>query len=237
MRKPGKFLKWLLLSSCIFLLSFGSTKEDKNKVTNWMNKDYIKCLERKLPCECEKEIVTYFVMHLDTIHSTIIMRRYEDLIEEETYEIKGEAKNSYKIMDSNKVNTVIGKIIIKRNRLFLYGMANKVVVFDCYGTSEFSNVIEYTKENISLLNKAFLKRRLDSLETILNVKSLNCHCNNDLGKMNFVWSDNDSLKSWILEMRADSLQISTIVKKDSDIGDSIFTKKVVRYNWCDRVKK
>lgn len=226
-----------MLSCCVFLLSFSSTKEFKNGVTNWMNTDYIKCLETKLPCECEKEVGTYFVMHLDTIHSVVIMRRYEDLIEEETYEIKNEGKNSYKIMDSNKTNAVIGKIIVRRNRLFLYGVKNKVIVFDCYGTSEFSNTIEYTNENISLLNKAFLKRKFDSLEEILNVKSLNCHCNRTSDEVNLVWSESDSLKYWILVIKADSLKISTIVKQDSDIGDSIFTKKIVRYKWSGRIGK
>ena len=111
-------------------------------------------------------------------------------------------------------------------------MENNVIKFQYYGKSDFSNDVSYAKENILLLNKAFIDRGYDSLEVILNSKSLNCHCSHENSRLNFIWSDNGS-RNWLLEIKNDSLFINNVdyLSEDPDPDDSIIVRRFKAYKW------
>lgn len=128
-----------------------------------------------------------------------------------------------------EVNTQIGTISLDKAKMVFQDQQTEQTVFIFYGSSSFSNTIEYSKENINLLNKAFIQRKYKSLETILKEVGLNCSCNRDLGRQNFIWNDKGN-KSWILQIENDSLNISTIAKLKMDRKDSVLTKRI----WVDK---
>jgi hypothetical protein len=193
-----------------------------------MNKSYIKCLEKKLPCQCEEEIQNYFVMNLDTCNYVISLLKY-DLNEEKIYKIIRETKNCYRIVDVNKNNDLkIDKITIKNEELIIQELSGNKLTFKRYGVAMTTNRIDYFSKNISLINKALAKRGYDNLEIILNEKLLNCNCNNDLGELNFIWNE-AMTESWSIEIVEDSLIINKILIME--LNDSIITKRKVSYKW------
>jgi len=226
--------KYIIIVLYSILTSFNSFIYPQNTqdCSNWINTDYINCLKNKLPCECEKEVVSYFIIKLDTIKLSILLLKYVDL-EEEQYNIRKVSDSSYNVITINEVNNkCIGKIFINDQRLYYIDDSNEKLVFDYFGVSNFGNTVDDSKFNIELLNKAFLNRGYLNLEKIVQYDSLACYCNKWKGKINFLYSLGEP-QSWILEIKNDSLFINTVTypNEDPDPDDTIIPKKFKAYKW------
>jgi hypothetical protein len=86
------------------------------------------------------------------------------------------------------------------------------------------------KDNVDLLNQSFLARGHPTLEEIVKEKALNCDCNKWMGHVNLL-SVYGEPKSWIMEIKTDSLIIKKITNVDRDPDDSVQTEKVASYKW------
>jgi hypothetical protein len=88
----------------------------------------------------------------------------------------------------------------------------------------------YYKDNVDLLNKAFVSRGYPKLEEIVQEKILNCDCNKWMGHVDLL-SVRGAPKSWIIEMKDDSLHILKVTNADRDPDDPVETEKVGSYKW------
>lgn len=205
-------------------------KYDKENCSNWISENYVKCIQHQLPCECEKEADSYFVIKLNISDSTILLFKHNDL-EVEQYNIEKKQGNCYQIKTVDGLNgKIVGKFIIKGNKLLFFDSKNTKITFQYYGKSEFLNNISYSEENISLLNETFIRKGYDSLEKILKSTSLKCHCTHENKRLNIIWSDNNS-HQWLIEIKNDSLYINTIINIDASPEDSLVTKKFKAFKW------
>lgn len=205
-------------------------KHGKENCSNWISENYVKCIQHQLPCECEKETDSYFVIKLDVSNSTILLFKYND-VEVEQFNIEKKQDSCYQIKSADGLKSKIeGKFVIRKNKLFFYDDKNSVTTFQYYGNTEFLNNVSYTEENISLLNKTFIGKGYDSLEKILKSTSLNCHCTHGNRRLNIVWSEDNS-RQWIIEMKNDSLAISEITNPDADPDVLPTTKRVSSFKW------
>jgi hypothetical protein len=220
-----------ILFLCSFLMLFDSCINSQNLHyrSNWINTDYVNCLANKLPCECEKEIGSYFVIKLDTIYLSILLLKYGDL-EEEQFDLKKVSENVYDAITINEVNNkCIGRISIIGKRLYYIDDQNEKLVFDYFGVSQTGNTVENSKLNIELLNKAFLNRGYYTLEKMLNDSMLNCRCNNTLGSINFISSEVTN-RHWIIEQGTDSIFIYKVVNP-LEIDVPIKKEILNKYKW------
>ena len=230
-------MKNTFLFSLIILLIFyhlellGQKNDNAINSSIWFNIKYIKCMNNKLPCECEEELKNYFVLQLDTIKNRIFLLRHENT-EIEHYNIKKFSKNNFNIYlkkENQEVN--YGRIIIKGKKIIVQVHNNRKSEFRLYGLTESKNDIDYYFYNLKMLNNALIKRGYDPLETIVSDSLYACHCNKDFGKKINLVSNIDGSKSWIIEVVDNNLIIHSIKNVDPSPGDTLIIEKFSVLKW------
>lgn len=223
---------WIYLMM-IGLNSFGQELESKSN--NWISLSYVKCLEKELPCECQKK-EEHSLINLDTMAGYINL--YNDLIyDPNTYKLKKKSGHIFEVYYSKYVTEryqdidfIVGILRIMTDTLnFIDNKTKNKTIFIKYGT--YGNEYKaYTNEHVRLLNKAFLKRNYPTLEEILHTDSLGCNCSPELNVINIVSSGR---KAWILEQSSDTLFIYKWINiPDTKILDLKIEKKLVdKYKW------
>ena len=110
---------------------------------------------------------------------------------------------------------------------FFYDSKNTEIKFEYYRESKFPNNVSYAKENISLSNKKFIDIGYDSLETILNNTSLNCHCTHEHKQLNIIGVIIILTSGFLKEK-----MIVSITYKKEDPDDPIIIPKIFKaYKW------
>lgn len=217
--------EFFTLESCV-------SKEGEDKGQSWINVKYIECLKNSLPCDCEKITQTYYALSLDTDSQSkgfgIALSKFEQM-EPNMYSITKIGVNEYIVHKSREDTTSWAKLIIKGEQLqFIEN--DTLSKFAKSKEAKGYNVQHYLDDNVTLLNEAFTSRKYPKLEKIVNEDSLKCDCNKWLGNVNVLYVKG-APKSWIMEIRNDTLIIKKITNFDRDPDDPIQTEKVVGYMW------
>jgi hypothetical protein len=225
-----------LLSVVLILQFFTSqnctSKENENVGQSWLNIKYVKCLKNSLPCECEKKIKEYYSLVWDTNADSkkfgIALLNFEQM-EPYIYPIKKITSNEYAVLKYERNDSSWAKVVIKGDELQFIesGVVSK---FTKSKKSNGYDLEHYYKDNVDLLNKAFVSRGYPKLEEIVQEKILNCDCNKWMGHVDLL-SVRGAPKSWIIEMKDDSLHILKVTNADRDPDDPVETEKVGSYKW------
>jgi len=198
----------------------------------WLNVKYMECLKHGLPCDCEKNIETYYSLVVDTNSSSkyfgVALSKY-NLMEPQIFPIKKTGYNVYEIATNKKDTTSWAKIVIKKDSIYFIEKNMQSVFYKTNYSGKY-NIQHYLFDNVDLLNKSLTKRGYPKLENIVRYDSLNCECNKWKGNVNMLSVDGKP-QSWILEIKNDSLYINTITNIDPDPDDTLVTKKFKVYKW------
>lgn len=225
-----------LVSIVLILQLFASqncaSKENEDKGQSWLNIKYIECLKNSLPCECEKNIGTYYSLVLETNIGSknfgIALSNFEQM-EPHLYPIKKITPNEYVVLTSREDASSWAKVILKDKELqFVEG--NTVSNFVISNKSDGYDLDHYFDDNVDLLNEAFTARGYPKLEEIVKESPLKCDCNKWMSRQNVLYVKG-APKSWIIEMKNDSVQILRITNTERDPDDPVKTKKVASYKW------
>lgn len=208
------------------------SKENEDEGQSWLNIEYVECLKSSLPCECEKRIAAYYSLVLDVNPDSknfgVALSNFE-LMEPYIYPIKKVSSNEYAVLKSREDASSWAKIIVNEKELqFVEG--SSISKFTRSKQSEGYDLDHYYKDNVALLNKAFAARGYPQLGEIVREDSLNCDCNKWMGRQNVLYVKG-APKSWIIEMKDDSLQILKITNTDRDPDDPVQTEKIASYKW------
>jgi hypothetical protein len=230
-----KIVALLFISSLCF--SFSGKKTGRSK--NWISLDYVKCLESKLPCDCEKRSEP-FLARVDTFeksktYNTVLFYEGGTNYDYNLYRLKKESAGTFKVFSerieqgNEKTISVIGVLQYVEDAIYFTDTAENKTVFINYG-NEGDDMFSYGPEHVALLNKAFVKRNYPSLENVLKTDSLSCACNWELGGMNLI---SGGKNAWILEQRNDSLFIYDWVDKPNRKSTNMSIKKKLfqGYKW------
>lgn len=203
------------------------------KSKNWMSVTYVKCLQEKLPCECQK-METHTLIRLDSSYATI----HDGIIyDPNTFPLKKIGDNIYQVFRTQYIpalfqdsTIIMGILQIVSDTLYYYdNYSNTKIAYINYGSAG-DNDWAYDKEHIRLLDKAFDMRNYPSLEKILNNDSISCNCNPELGVINLISSKGNG---WILEQKNGYLFIYkwTNIPKEK-VGDLKIEKQLLKsYKW------
>lgn len=218
-------LQFLTSQSC-------ASKENADKGQSWLNVKYIECLKNSLPCECEKSIEAYYSLVLDINPDSknfgIALSNFEEM-EPHLYPIKKITSNEYAVLKSREDASSWAKIVIQDKELqFVEG--GSVSRFTKSQKSNEYNLDHYLEDNVDFLNDAFVARGYPKLEMILKENTLKCDCNKWMGGKNVLYVKG-APKSWIIEMKNDSVQILRITNTDRDPDDPVETERVSSYKW------
>jgi len=227
-----RLLLSIILTFQFFTSQNCASKENEDKGQSWLNVKYIECLKNSLPCECEKTVGTYFSLALNADQNSknfgIALVKFEQM-EPYMYPIKKMAFDEYAVLKNKRDTSIWAKIFVKGEELqFIEGNTSSKFIKSI--TTNGYSVDHYFTDNVKLLNQSFTARGYSKLEEIVNDDSLRCHCNNWLGKVNLL-SVKGAPKSWIIEMKNDSVQILRITNTDRDPDDPVQTEKVASYKW------
>ena len=223
----------------LFLFQFCASQKHETKATDkmpycWLNVEYIECLKSKLPCECEKDLETYYSLVIDTNSMSknfgVALSGY-GLIEPNIYPIKKVGIDLYEVISNKKDGAIWAKLLIKEDSVCLIENRKQLVFCNMCSSTGY-NTQHYLRTNIDLLNKSFAQRGYSTIEEIVGDDSLIFECNKWKGNVNIL-SVLGKSKSWILKISNDSLFIDLVTypSDDPDPDDPIIPKKFKTFKW------
>ena len=212
----------------VFVESFVESKE-KDDGSSWINVQYIECLKNHLPCECAKNVETNVFLSIDTKNHVIMLNKYGQM-EPYIYHIRKIKLNEYEVINWDE--SILAKLSLKNDTLYFISGSIHSKFIQSEITKQY-DIQHYYKDNVYLLNKAFVARGYPRLEQIINHnhESLGCDCNPWIGNINLLSVKGKPLL-WVIFMANDSLYIEKVInKEDNDPDDPIQTAKFVSYKW------
>ncbi|MGC4101990.1 hypothetical protein [Ferruginibacter sp.] len=235
MKTINPYLTICILFNLICCCLKGQNNENASG-ESWLNTKYIKCMESKLPCECERSIPGYYAFSIDTnkLSNTFGMQAY--------------FKNSieYDVIDLQKLNTHHFLAYIKKeaatDTVGYIQYKNGFIIFkDNTGRStDFKRIsgeiteldFAYLKDNIKLLNLALQKRGYPAIEKILSQDSLNFGCNYELASSNAITIEGKS-RAWLVKLEKGILLIYEILEgnENKTITFKPKLKLIKSYKW------
>lgn len=225
---------FILLIFQVFDFQFWGNNKTQTMPYSWFNLKYIDCIQYQLPCECEKATGTYFSLVLDTnSHSKnfgVALSEY-NLMEPNIFPVRKVGIHEFEVISNNRDSSIWAKIIVERDSIYFFEKNSKSVFCQSNNSKKY-DVQHYRIDNVNLINRSLNRRGYQKLETIVGYDSLACYCNKWKGKINFLRSLANP-KSWVLEIKNDSLFIDfvTYPSDDPDPDDPIIPKKFRAYKW------
>lgn len=219
----------ITLIACGFLFSISYTMPPKSKknVTSWLNVEYINCLSKKLPCDCEKLVNKYISINvntsLDSNMERITLYKHSQM-EPFSYKLNRLTKNRYEILTDSEKPKLLGEITFNNGSLYLHD-TNGDTKYVKIGTSNELVNYNYQVENVMLINKALQEKGYPKLNKILSGNALKCDCNKGV---NMVYIQGKP-HAWVLEQDKDNVYIYKVVNEDADPDDAIVKKKIYQY--------
>jgi len=211
----------------LFFLNFSSAPRRTENVTSWLSVEYISCLNKSLPCDCEKKVNKYISINTDTTlnpNQQRISLFGHGQMEPFFYKLNRLGKNRYEILDRGEKPQKLGIITFNNGSLYLHDQ-NGDTRYVNIGKSDDLYNDNYDLENVTLINKALQEKGYPGLNKILSEDSLKCDCNREA---NLVYVQGRP-HAWILEHSKDSLYIYKIINEDADPSDAIIKKKVFQF--------
>lgn len=196
--------------------------------SSWLNIQYIECLVNKLPCDCEKQVNTYFSLSINADYKWISLCEHK-YWEPGIFEIKEIDHNKYGILDWQKKDSIWATIEIASDTLYL----TKIDTISKFVKSKMVKGYDdrhHTKDNIELLNKSLIARGYPKLEEIVTHDTLRCDCNKTLDKVNLISVQGRPLH-WVLKMENDSLNFHKVTNSDRDPSEPMITEKIKSFKW------
>jgi hypothetical protein len=226
-----RFMSLIIFSLQLTFFQNCANRQTDNQQQFWLNTEYVKCLQRDLPCECEREVVTYFSLNLNFDHggrSEVLLLKFGQL-EPYNYPIKQATLNEYFLLKSMEDSSVWAKIIIK-DKVLTFMEKGRISEFVASTVTEGVRWNHYFLDNVVLLNQSFHARGFVSLDSIVHEDSLRCFCNNWMNGVNLL-SVEGAPKSWVMEIEGDSLRILKVTNPEKDPDDPVQTQLVAAYKW------
>jgi hypothetical protein len=215
--------QWMILWGC---------KSAHHGTQSWLSSQYAKCLEMDLPCECEKQVKTFYSLILDTNPASknfgVVLSKFSEM-EADRYPIRKVTETRYEVLDNSTDALVWARINIGNSNLQFIG-DNMEVDFSKSKTVNGYNVNHSGTDNVFYLNKALRARGYENLENIVGTEPLMCDCNKWMGGQNLMYVKGQS-KLWIIETRNDSLRILKVTNPEKDPDDPVQTQLVAAYKW------
>jgi hypothetical protein len=219
----------IILITCgfLFLIGYSMPPKSKKTVTSWLNVEYINCLSKKLPCDCEKLVNKYISINVDTSLDSNMERialYKHSQTEPFSYKLRRLNKSKYEILTDNEKSKMLGEITFNNGSLYLHDKNGDTRYVNIGTSNELVNY-NYQVENVMLINRALKKSGYPSLNTTLSEDSLRCACNKGVNMV----SVKGKPKAWILEKGKDILYIYKIINEDADPDEAIVKKKIYQY--------
>jgi hypothetical protein len=226
-----------LILIVVFLSGLGSCfsifKEEKNVVLkkrsrSWINEKYIKCLETKLPCDCELAVSPSFALRIDTNVNSVNYGL--ELGGREFIHCELAKNDSWYSVGLNYGDSIekIGTLKIEHDTVYFLSKNKEEIIK--YFNIEYSDEEDdflYDKYNVFLIDQALKVRGYPTLKKILSSDSLYAGCSDD--SYNFIHGKDS--KSWIIEQNRDSVYIYEHLNS-ADGKHSIVKKKLLKkYKW------
>jgi hypothetical protein len=213
----------------LFFINFSSAPGRSKTVTSWLSAGYINCLNKNLPCECEKKVSKYISINTDTTLNTNLQRISlfgHGQMEPFFYKLNRLGKNRYEILDGGEKPLKLGTITFNNGSLYLHDQKGDIRYVNIGKSDDLYND-NYAIENVTLINKALRENGYSRLNKILSEDSLKCDCNKG---MNMAYIQGKP-HAWILEHAKDSLFIYKIINEDADPDDAVIKKKIFQFKW------
>ena len=196
--------------------------------SSWLNIQYIECLKNKLPCECEKQVNTYFSLSINSDYKWISLCEFA-YWEPGIFKIKEIDQNKYGILHWQKKDSIWATIEITSDTLYL----TKIDIISKFVKSKTVKGYDdrhHKKDNIELLNRSLITRGYPKLEEIVTHDTLRCDCNKTLDKVNLISVQGRPLH-WVLTIEDDSLNFYKVTNPDGDPSDPMITEKIKSFKW------
>ncbi len=220
-----------LACGCLFFLNFSAAPGPAKTVTSWTSVEYINCLNKSLPCDCERKVDKYISISIDTTSNPgterISLFGHAQL-EPNLYELNRLSKNGYEILDGAEKPQKLGIITFNNGSLYLHDQDGDTR-FVKTGTSNNLDNNNFEVENVSLINKALKQKGYPGLNKMLSEGTLECNCNSNY-KTDMVYL-HKTPHAWVLEQAKDSLYIYKMLNEDGDPDDAIIKKKIFQFKW------
>ncbi len=204
-------LFYVLLSILIFGCSLENSTEkitQKSIYKNYINPNYLKCLENELPCECYTDITS---ITIDSNYVSIFGGGIEP--SGYPYEVRNDTlftiQNNEYIGENNETimveNEFIDYIILKSDSILFYNDDKEILLTTLEGNRYDSLDVYYFQH---ILNTDFLVKKINDKEFVDNLsinKNTSFSCNAMKG-VNLLWNKPPQ-KTWVLEKENDSLVV------------------------------
>jgi len=227
-----KIIIVIFCAIAIFVMNF-TNGEEKDKGSSWINVQYIECLKNSLPCECAKIVETNSFLSIDTNNCSknygIMLNKYGQM-EPYIYHIRKTKANEYEVLNLDE--SILAKLLVQNDTLHFISDSVHSKFIQSEIIKQYDNQ-HYYKDNVYLLNKAFVARGYPELGQIVNhnYESLRCDCNPWIGNINLLSVKGNPL-AWVIFIANDSLYIEKVINnEDSDPDDPIQTEKMISYKW------
>lgn len=209
-----------------------ASKENESKGQSWLNIKYVECLKNSLPCDCQQITKTYYSLTIDTNPDSknfgVALSKFEQM-EPYVYPIKKVAPNEYEVLKNREDASGWARIIISGAELQFIENDIQSKFIQSKKSKDY-DVQHSQTDNVNLLDEAFTTRGYPKLEEIVKENALSCDCNKWMKNVNVLYVKG-APKSWIMEIRNDSLVIEKITNVDRDPDDPVQTKRVNSYKW------
>jgi len=210
--------------------AFSFREEEKSK--NWFNVAYLKCLETRLPCDCQQQAGPAF-LRFDTLGA---YATWSDgiIYDPNTYRLykKGNQHLAYYTDYDTRLAfdtmVVTGRLQITGDTLHFAAFEKQNQSFVRAGRAS-DDFDRYDNYHVVLMNRTLAKYHYPALEKILGADSLQCGCNPELG-VNFVSSKQHY---WILEQKKNKVSLyEWINAPEEKTIDPVMEKKWIQtFKW------
>ncbi|HNF48350.1 MAG TPA: hypothetical protein PKO18_04390 [Chitinophagales bacterium] len=183
----------------LFQLAFTTSCVSQDKYNYWVNLNYSKCLQSKLPCECINSTQSFIFIITTNKQASRFWGISNSDPEYGEYYLYKKGTNRYYIKSINlQEMSKFGFFLISNDTLENIHENNRKEFFTKYYTSDSIDFSTYAKQNIALIDTALKNKGYKSLQDITMENNIGCECNFELGEINFI-STKGLLKYWILE--------------------------------------
>lgn len=219
--------------------SLKKNEQEVDKVFGYLNLDYVKCLENKLPCECEKAVGTDFLVIVDTsakrgVFGIQTMRsRFMEFYPWETEEIE---KNYFKV-NNLLYEKNLSCFLMSNDTLYYTDEKGRKATFIEFFRQKpplnfYNKYVLYKKLNFIFVNNAFSVRGYELLGKNEEEDTAILYCNKKLGGKNIIF-DCQSGKSFDIRLEKDTVYLlETILSREKAGRVEISSEKIVKkYYW------
>ncbi|MBS1504274.1 MAG: hypothetical protein JST32_19555, partial [Bacteroidetes bacterium] len=172
----------IMVCGALSLLNSSLTPKRTENAISWLSVQYISCLRRGLPCDCEKMVNKFISITTDTTlnpNQQRISLFAHGQIEPLFYKLTRLGRNRYEILEGAEKPQKLGIITFNNGCLYLHDQNGETKYINIGKSDDLYND-NYDVENVKLINKALKEKGHPDLNKILSEDSLKCDCNKEV---------------------------------------------------------